>query len=44
MPFTNGYDLTTEISLIANTHPDFSYVSARAYYDGKYIDYKKLLE
>lgn len=43
VPFTNGYDLTTEISLIPNTHYDFSPITTRAYYDRQHLNYVDLL-
>lgn len=43
VPFTNANDITNEISLIPNTHPDFRPITSRAYYDKEYSKYKKLL-
>ena len=39
VPFTNGQDLTTQVSLIPYTHPDFSPLVSRSYYDTRYKDY-----
>lgn len=42
-PFTNGYDITTEVSVIPNARPDFLAIASRAYYDMKYAEYQKLM-
>ena len=39
IPFTNGQDFTTEVSLIPYTHPDFPPLVSRSYYDTRYRDY-----
>ena len=44
VPFTNSNDFITEITLIPNTHPDFRPTVTRAYYDKKYIKYRKMLK
>lgn len=44
VPITNQNDITFEVALIPNTHPDFRPATSRAYYDRKYIQYKKLLK
>ena len=43
VPFTNANDFINEIALIPNTHPDFRSISSRAYYDMKWVKYKRLL-
>lgn len=44
VPFTNANDFTNEVALVPNTHPDFKAAVSRAYYDRKYIKYRKLLK
>ena len=42
-PVTTERDFWTEVSLIPNTHWDFPAITSRAYYDMKYLEYKKML-
>ena len=44
VPFTNANDFTNEVAIVPNTHPDFKPSVSRAYYDNKYIKYRKLLK
>ena len=44
LPFTNENDIDVEFALIPNTHQDVKPTTARAYYDGQWIDYKRRLK
>ena len=41
LPYTSMNDITEEFSLITNLDQNFSPMASRAYYDMKYINYKK---
>ena len=43
VPVTNENDITFEMALIPNVHPDFRAQTSRAYYDRKYLEYKNRL-
>ena len=41
LPFTNALDFQCQTALVPNTHPDFSSVSTRAYYDHLFSEWMK---
>lgn len=41
VPTTNQDDISIEMALVPNVHPDFRPQTSRSYYDQKYIQYKK---